>query len=216
MFRNALVLSITMAVTVFTGTAMAQGWAEYVNQEERFGINFPGEPERVASSFEMASGVSYPANIYRAEDSAGRYELTVVNYEGANRDEIETMLDDAIDVMRTSGGDITYDEVAVYDGMETQMIQFANADQSRRFVAITHPPASAGLHRLYIVEGAAAASLPIPGHFQQSLFIVDLEGQRIRYSTDIEGNKFRVIPNSGGEPFLAPECAPGLPCLAYE
>ncbi len=34
--------------------------------------------------------------------------------------------------------------------------------------------------------------------------------------TDIEGNKFRVIPNSGGEPFLAPECAPGLPCLAYE
>ncbi len=216
MLRRALVLSITMAMTVFTGNAMAQGWAEYVNQEERFGINFPGEPERVASSFELASGVSYPANIYRAEDSAGLYLLTVVNYEGANRDEVETILDEAIDVMRTSGGDITYDEVAVYDGMETQMMQFANADQSRRFIAIIHPPASAELHRLYIVEGAAAADLPIPGHFQQSLFIVDLEGQRVRYSTDIEGNKFRVVPNSGGEPFLAPECAPGLPCLAYE
>jgi len=218
MLRNVLVISIAMTIfsVQLSGPAFAQGWAEYVNQEERFGINFPGEPERVASSFEMASGVSYPANIYRTEDSAGRYVLTVVNYEGATRDEVETILDDAIEVMRASGGDVTYDEVAVYDGMETQMMQFANADQSRRFVALIHPPQSARLHRLYIVEGAAAAGLPIPGHFQQSLFIVDLEGERVRYSTDIEGNKFRVIPNSGGQPFLAPECAPGLPCLAYE
>ena len=214
MTRTVLVLSLLM--TVFSSSAFAQGWAEYVNQEERFGINFPGEPERVEGTFELQSGVSYPANIYRATDSAGSYALTVVNYEGANRDAIEMILDDAVDVMRESGGEITYDEVAVYDGMETQMMQFANADQSRRFVAIIHPPQSAGLHRLYIVEGAAAAGLPIPGHFQQSLFIVDMDGERVRYSTDIEGNKFRVIPNTGGQPLLAPECAPGLPCLAYE
>jgi hypothetical protein len=222
MFRKTLVVSFALTVLSlvfsgpFSGPALAQGWAEYINQEERFGINFPGEPESVASSFEMPSGASYPANIYHTEDSAGRYVLTVVNYEGANRDEIETILDDAIDVMRGSGGDVTYDEVAVYDGMETQMMQFANADQSRRFVALIHPPPSARLHRLYIVEGHAAANLPIPGHFQQSLFIVDLMGERVRYSTDIEGNKFRVQPNTGGMPLLAPECAPGLPCLAYE
>ena len=214
MARTVLVLSLLTAV--ISSSAFAQSWGEYVNREERFGINFPGEPERAQGRFQLPSGVSYPANIYRAEDSAGSYELTVVNYDGASREAIETMLDDAVEAMRNSGGEITYDEVAVYDGMETQMMQFANADQSRRFAAIIHPPQSAGLHRLYIVEGSAPAGLPIPGHFQQSLFIVDTNGERIRYSTDIEGNKFRVIPNSGGQPFLAPECAPGLPCLAYE
>ena len=214
MLRRVLVL--TAMISIYSGAGVAQGWAEYVNQEERFGINFPGEPEHAEGTFQLESGVSYPTNVYRAADSAGSYVLTVVNYEGENRDAIETILDEAIDVMRGSGGEITYDEVAVYDGMETQMMQFANADQSRRFVAVTHPPQSADLHRLYIVEGAAAAGFPIPGHFQQSLFIVDLEGLRVRYSTDIEGNKFRVIPNTGGQPLLAPECAPGLPCLAYE
>jgi len=214
MTRIVLVLSLTMAV--ISSSAFAQGWGEYVNQDERFGINFPGEPELSSGTFQLPSGVSYPTNIYRAEDSAGSYVLTVVNYEGADRDEVATMLDDAVETMRESGGEITYDEVAVYDGMETQMMQFANPDESRRFAAIIHPPQSAGLHRLYIVEGSAPPGLPIPGHFQQSLFIVDTNGERIRYSTDIEGNKFRVIPNSGGQPFLAPECAPGLPCLAYE
>jgi hypothetical protein len=214
MTRTVLVLC--SMIFVVSNAALAQGWAEYVNQEERFGINFPGEPELSSGTFQLPSGVSYPTNIYRAEDSAGSYTLTVVNYEGADRDAVATMLDDAVETMRGSGGEITYDEVAVYDGMETQMMQFANPDQSRRFAAIIHPPQSAGLHRLYIVEGEAPAGLPIPGHFQQSLFIVDTNGERVRYSTDIEGNKFRVIPTTGGQPLLAPECAPGLPCLAYE
>lgn len=222
MFNKILIFSVAMTIfsVQFPAPVLAQGWAEYINLEERFGINFPGDPVRGATSFELG-GPAYPANIYRAEDSAGRYVLTVVNYEGATRDQVATIHDDAIEVMRGSGGDITYDEVAVYDGMETQMMQFTNADQSRRFVAIIHPPTSADLHRLYIVEGYAAAGLPIPGHFQQSLFIVDLEGAKIRYNTDIEGNKFRVVPSpdggrTGGEPLLAPQCAPGLPCLALE
>lgn len=214
MLRTALVSIAIMIIS--SSAAFAQVWAEYVNQEERFGINLPSEPERNATMFQLASGTSYPANIYSAEDTAGSYKLTVVNYAGASLDAIATILDEAIEVTRTSGGEVTYDEVAVYDGMETQMMQFSNPDQSRRFVALVHPPQSAGLNRIYIIEGAAAAGLPIPGHFQQSLFIVDTDGERVRYSTDIEGNKFRVVPNSGGEPYLAPECAPGLPCLAYE
>ena len=30
---------------LFFGTSLAQGWVEFVDQVDRFGVNFPGAPE---------------------------------------------------------------------------------------------------------------------------------------------------------------------------
>lgn len=214
MLRFILLLSVTMMLTA--QTAAAQDWGEYVSSEERFGINFPGEPEIAEQTFETGSGLTFPAKVFRASDSAGSYSVTVVRFGDVSDDVRENLIDDAADALRARNGDITYDEVAVYDGMDTQMIQITNTDGTKSYIAVLQPPEPSGLDRLYIAEGRVAGNMPVPGHFQQSLFVVDPNGDRIRYQSDIEGTKFRVIPGTGGKPYFAPECAPGLPCLLID
>ena len=210
--RGILWLAALMAVGI-AGAANAQAWGEYVSQEDRFGINFPGEPAITEAEYALASGLRFPAKTYRASDGAGDYSLIAVNFAGVSDDMRDGLIEDAANVVRARGGEITYDEVAVYDGMDTRMMQVTNEDGSKSYIAILQPPEPSRVDRLYIAEGRVGANMPVPGHFQQSLFVVDPNGERIRYQTDIEGTKFRVIPNTGGEPYLAPECAPGLPCL---
>lgn len=208
---------VITALGLFTAnSAMAQDWGEYVSADERFGINFPGEPEIAEGTFETGSGLSFPASFFTASDAAGSYALTVVRFGDVDDAVRENLIEDTSDKLRAREGEITYDDIAVYDGMDTQMIQITNADGTKSYIAVMQPPEQSGLDRLYIAEGRVSANMPVPGHFQQSLFVVDPNGDRIRYQTDIEGTKFRVIPESGGQPYIAPECAPGLPCLIAE
>ena len=46
--------------------------------------------------------------------------------------------------------------------------------------------------RLYILEATAPEGTPPPGHFQQSLSILDENGDRIRYNLDADGVRTRV------------------------
>ena len=206
----------TAAVLVFllfvAGQALAQAWSEYINREERFGVNFPREPAASDTTVTLPSGLRLPARVFAVTDGPRRYSVTVVKYAGASPDVEKTLLKQTADMIRKRGGQITYDGEAHYEGMDTQMIQITNADGSRTYIAITQPPETTGLDRVYIVEGTTPAGTPPPGMFQQSLSIRDIDGQRIRYNTDVEGNKFRVIPDSGGQPLLRRQCAPGLPC----
>jgi hypothetical protein len=206
MHRAALVQSLGYALMMlFAGQANAQAWEEYTNIESRFGINFPGEPEQ--------SQITYRTRVFSASDTAGRYSVSVVDYTGVSDEVRVGLLDDAVEVFRDRGGAVTYEGFAVYDGMDSMMMQITNDDATRSFIAITQVPKPSGNDRLYIVEGRVGLSLPVPGHFQQSLFILDAEGERIRYNIDIEGTKFRVVPGTGGQPMLTPQCAIGLPCV---
>ena len=56
MLRRVLIL--TAMISIYSSAGVAQGWAEYVNQEERFGINFPGEPEHAEGTCQLGSGIS--------------------------------------------------------------------------------------------------------------------------------------------------------------
>jgi hypothetical protein len=214
MVRYALLLSTLMVMT--SNLAAAQDWAEFVSTDERFGVNFPGEPNLTEQNFTTASGHSFPSKTYSASDNAGSYSVIAVRFGEVSDEMRESLIRDAADVLRARGGEITYDGVAVYDGMDTQMIQITNADGTKSYIAILQPPKANGLNRFYIAEGRVAGNMPVPGHFQQSLFVVDPNGDRIRYQTDVEGTKFRVIPGAGGQPYLAENCAPGLPCLLID
>jgi hypothetical protein len=214
MQRTALIFSLTMPMIMHPGgPASAQDWGEYVNIEERFGINIPGEPARTQETFRTASGLDFPAQVFTAFDGAGTYIVTVVRYSDLNHELFQTLLDDAVEAIRNRGGDVTYEGFNIYDGMDTISLQITNEDTSRSFYAITLPPRPSLTERLYIIEGRVGGSMPVPGHFQQSLFIVDTDGERIRYNVDIEGTRFRVIPGSGGQPLVAPDCNIALPCI---
>jgi hypothetical protein len=214
MRRAALVFSFGLTLAIMlSGPAFAQGWAEYVNVDARFGINFPGEPVRSEDTYQMNSGAVFPTEVFTASDAAGTYSVTIVDYEGASDELRDTLLDDALEVYGNRGGEVTYEGFAVYDGMDSMMMQISNDVPSRSFLAITIVPRPSGNNKLYIVEGRVGLEQPVPGHFQQSLFIVDENGDRIRYNIDIEGSKFRVVPGTGGQPMLTPQCAIGLPCV---
>jgi len=214
MHRAALIFSLTMSMAMMLGSPVfAQGWAEYINVDARFGINIPGEPERSDQTYRTNSGTSFPAEVFTASDAAGTYSVMAVDYSGVSYEFYQMLLDDAAEVVRNRGGEVTYEGFNIYDGMDTISIQVTNDDGSRSFYAITLPPRPSLTERLYIIEGRVAGSMPVPGHFQQSLFIVDTNGERIRYEVDIEGTRFRVVPGSGGQPIVAPECNIALPCI---
>ena len=158
MQRTALIFSLTMLMIMHPGgPASAQDWGEYVNIEERFGINIPGEPARTQETFRTASGLDFPAQVFTAFDGAGTYIVTVVRYSDLNHELFQTLLDDAVEAIRNRGGDVTYEGFNIYDGMDTISLQITNEDTSRSFYAITLPPRPSLTERLYIIEGRVDA-----------------------------------------------------------
>ncbi len=79
---------------------------------------------------------------------------------------------------------MTYDAYAQVDRIEGHQLHITNRDKSLTFVGIY-------LHarRLYILEATVPPGSPGAAHFQQSLSILDEEGNRIRYELDADGNR---------------------------
>ena len=91
--------------------------------------------------------------------------------------------------LRQRGGEITYDAYHYINLIEGHQLQMTNSDQSRTFAAIY-------LHdsRLYIVEATVPAGSIPPGLFQQSLEILNEDGNRIRYRNLVDAIKVRNAP----------------------
>jgi hypothetical protein len=178
-------------------SASAQGWFEYVNQEDQFSVNFPSQPEISELTYLSETGASLPAHRYETSDGAARYTVTVVDYSTAVPEDIGNALHHAADSYRNGAGEVTYDDAGGVDGIDGRMVQLTNEDESRSFVQIAYH-----LDRLYVVDATVLAGSIVPGHFQQSLVMLDDQGRRVRYQTNEQGERYRVIPNSGGEPFV--------------
>jgi hypothetical protein len=192
-------LGIAAAVLLFLASAgaSAQGWFEYVNREDRFSVNFPSQPEISDFSYLTATGWSVPGRLFETREGDSRYTVTVVNYSGSAPEDIEAAIQHAADSYRNGGGEVTYDNEGGVDGIDGQMVQLTNEDESRSFVQIAFHE-----DRLYIVDATVPAGSIVPGHFQQSLVMLDEQGRRVRYQTNDQGERYRVIPGGGGAPFV--------------
>ena len=180
-----LIRIIPAALILFiSGPSFAQDWIEYVDRAERFGVNLPGKPAIKDIMYTSEEGSSLPARVYTVQEGPRRYSVTVVNYATAGPTVIRASIAHAAWNFRKRGGEITYDAFAQVDRIEGHQLQITNADKSRTFVAIH-------LHarRLYILEATAPPGSPPPGLFQQSLMILDEQGNRIRYELDADGNR---------------------------
>ncbi len=193
-------LSMVLAMLI-SSPSLAQEWFEYVNQEERFAVSLPVEPSIAASNFRSASGAMLPSKIFTAVHGDSTYMVTVIDYAGIDAEEYAGALEHAVTSVKERGGELTSENDASYEGMDTRMLQFTNPDQTRSFVAVTLPPTVSHLERLYIVEGRSPEDAPPPGLFQQSLSFRDNDGIRLRYGTDVDGNKFRIIGDTCGYPY---------------
>ncbi len=190
-----------------SNASFAQAWVEYVDQAERFAINFPGEPVVQETGYLTQHGAAMPAHVYSVEDPPSRYVLTVVDYTEAERvleehcaqprrgeacDGNEAGMDvrGAIPFaawnIRRKGGEIIYDAYHEIDGVPGLQLQIIEADNSQSNVGIYMYA-----RRLYIVEGNVPGDFPPPALFQQSLGILDEDGELVLIEYDENDNPVR-------------------------
>ncbi len=214
LLKIIILLPLTLSL-LLSGVAYSQGWIKYVNQEDQFVVNFPGDPEVVESDYVTESGATVPARIYSTQSRNSHYAITVVDYTAAEeahitlcrqiaaendivspntctgrghlRDIRGSIAYEAWNIRKRASGEITYDAFGQVDGVPGHQIQILHADASRSFI---------GLYmlnrRLYVLEGTVPDDYPPPGLFQQSLGMLDEIGRRVRYESDAEGNYSRV------------------------
>ena len=166
--------------------AAAQAWIEFVDEEELFGVNLPHEPSVEESTFHSEFHAELPAKTYTATDGAIQYKVTVVNYAPTHLAGERALWDYHGSVayaawnIRKRGGEITHDGWAQADRIPGHQLAITNADGTRTYAQIHNHGT-----RLYIVEATAPADATPPIHFQQSLIILDEEGEIVRYDTDL-------------------------------
>ncbi len=184
-------------VLLLSQSAFAQSWITHRSLEDRFSVNLPGEPEVSEITYPSEYGAVFPGRVYSYVDGSSRYSVTVIDYTDAERVHAErtnkTEADSLpiywqIDVrasiafaaweFRQRDAEVTYDAWHYIDLIEGHQLQLTNADQSRTFAAIY-------LHRsrLYILEATVGPGAPPPGLFQQSLSLLDANGDRVRYDS---------------------------------
>ncbi len=193
MSRVRLILATSMLSLPLP--SFGQGWIEYVSTADRFGMYVPGEPEVRDIAYPSEYSVVFPARLYLYEEGSSRYSVTVVDYTDSKQIHSErtnkTEADDgslywAIDVLgsiayaawniRKRGGEVTHDAWHYIQRVEGHQLQITNADLSRTYAGIY-------LHdtRLYILEATVPPGSPPPIIFQQSLTLLDEEGNMFNY-----------------------------------
>jgi len=168
--------------------SFAQEWIEYINREDRFQINFPGQPTVQSTTYPTESGEQVPARVYTAKEGPATYSLTVVNYKSAEPNDYRGAAIFATWQFYKRGGEITFMAYAQTDRIQGIQLQITNRDRTRSYVAI-HPHEKL----LYIMEASAPPGYPPPSDFPQTIAILDEHGRAVRYDLDGEGNRVRRI-----------------------
>jgi len=174
---------ITAVVAVCLSSAVyAPAWSEYINREEFFTVNFPGDPKVTEVPYKTEKGTALKARVFTANApagsiTAGRYAMTVVDYSSAPA-EFATSVAEAAKTYRAKGTP-TYDDTGNVDRIKTQR---QTIETSKMTYIMTEILAHGT--RLYIVEAETAMNVPPPAQFQASVQILDETGARIRYEND--------------------------------
>ena len=225
MRMTALVLASVVAVS---GPVVAQEWGEYVNTQDGFKVNFPGQPKVTETTWTSQLDYTLPARVYSADRGREHYSMTVVDYSSIEQQGIERSKTCPPGNAQCRGnasptigpgywkqderGAVIYATFRLLqrdakltslawdwqDMVEGHFIQLTNNADQSRTFAWIGMHA----HKLYILEGTVPAGYPEPGLFQQSMGWVDKDGNGIRYQT-IYSNSYHgmgvyPVPASGG------------------
>ena len=212
---------IVIAAVLSAGPAYAQDWTEYINKEDGFRVDFPGQPRVQTITWMSEYKYPFPGRVYSAERAGGReqYVITVIDYRGAEA------LGKARQAACPPGAEpcLGGNEGSVigpgYWKQDVRgAVMFATFKLLQRDAKLTHLMwnwtdlvdgnlvqltnnkdqsrtfAAVHMHdnRLYILEGTVPAGYPEPGLFQQSMGFVDKEGLGIRYQR-MYSNAFHAV-----------------------
>ena len=191
------------------GSAFAQEWEEYLNTEDGFRVNFPGQPTVTETTWKTQLDYILPARVFSADRGSERYSVTVVDYTGLEQQGIERSRTcppgnaqcraDAPPVIgpaywkQDERGAIVYATFKLLqrdvtltslvwdwqDLVEGHFLHLTNNADQSRTLAYI----AMHQNKLYILEGTVPRGYPEPGLFQQSMGWVDKDGKRIRYQS---------------------------------
>jgi len=175
-----------------SSAASAQAWEEYVNRDNFFQINMPGEPAMTEVPYKTVKGTDLKARIFTAAAAPGSitegtYRVTVVDYSTVMGE-----LPDAIEQARkaiSAKGTVKYDGVNNLDGHREWRLTVETP--TTRIVAGILLAAN---NRLYFTEGETPLNVPPAAQFQASLQILNNDGVRIRERTEIAAPANEVRP----------------------
>ena len=185
-------LAPAIVALFLSGAASAQVWEEYVNRDNFFQVNMPGEPKMTEVPYRTVKGTNLTARVFTATAdpnsiTAGTYRVTVVDYSSA-----QSELGDAIEQARQAmlaKGMVKYDDINNLDFHRSRRITVENAN-----ARILGEILISATNRLYIVEGETPLNVPPAAQFQASLQILNNEGVRIRERTEIAAPRERGPP----------------------
>jgi hypothetical protein len=188
-----LVSLIPAMTALFLSTAAsAQVWEEYVNRDNYFQVNMPGEPTMTEVPYRTVKGTNLTARVFTASAdpnsiTAGTYRVTIIDYSNA-----QSELGDAIEQARQAvlaKGTVKYDDINNLDFHRSRRITVENSN-ARILAEIL----ISARNRLYIVEGETPLNVPPAAQFQASLQILNDDGIRIRERTEIGAPANEVRP----------------------
>jgi hypothetical protein len=185
--------------------AAAQEWTEFASREDRFTVNFPGEPKISETTWSSEYGAVLPARVYSAAIGPSRFSVTAVDYNGVERllsekakscppgaeacsgigdtgvgywkNDVRGAVSYATWRLIQRSAKVTHFMWNFVEMVSGQQVQLTNEDGSRTFASIYMHE-----NKLVIVEGTVPRGYPEPGLFQQSLGWLDEQGEGIRYS----------------------------------
>ena len=205
MMRFTPLLS-SLLIIALSGTSFAQEWDEFFSKEERFSCNFPGKPVITETTWTSQFGAILPARVYSGTSGAGKFSVTVVDYNPIQRLLSERSMscppgtetcqgvhdwglgywkNDVRSAVVYATNKFLQRDVKIVNVMANfqdlvagqELALTSNTDQSRIY-------ASVYMHdnRLIILESNVPKNYPPPTIFQQSLSWLDENGTRIRYN----------------------------------
>jgi len=202
------VAALFIAIVALPGAASAQ-WTEYVNREDGFRVDFPGQPTVASTTVKSEYGSDLPARVYTVERNGERYSVTVVDYRDIQRIAEErakktcptTFGDERACGLNLAGRGYWKEEIGgallhatfgfIRGNARVTHLAWAWQDLVEGHeIQLVNPDRSRtfayiAMHRnrLYILEGTAPESAPPPALFQQSLGFVDPDGRGVRYQS---------------------------------
>ena len=170
---RAIVLLSSAVVLLLSGTVFAQTWINHADRDLRFAIDFPGEPTVNDISYTTRQGTSVPARQFSLERDDARYILTVVDYSsGPSAD--EQVAEHAAEMLRQRG-EVRIAGSDAYDpGIPGRQLSILERDGRQLLASIYMHD-----HRLYIAEASVALGSVPPVQFQQSLTLLDPNGDEL-------------------------------------
>jgi hypothetical protein len=168
---RVFVLICSALMLLVSNQAFSQA-LEYANQDYRFSINFPAPPTQHPVTYTISDGRDVPATLFYTETRRGRFSVIALRLpdDAAHRSaEIESIADR----MRARPGNLLYQELNENDGFPIQLLTLEAPDGRRSMIGIlVHE------RRLFITEGNVASGAPPPLQFQQTLFMLDENGEK--------------------------------------